>query len=109
MASGFRGTTFCFLVVLGSLASIASPPAVEMFMEKGMEAVETERYLDAIPYFDNIINLDPENSRAYAQRGRCHLLKEGRDLDRAMADFQRVAVRRGDIEGTLQAVEALLS
>ena len=58
---------------------------LEKLMDEAFEEVDEEK---AIVLFTKIINLDPENSEAYNNRGLYYLRND--ELDKAIADFSKV-------------------
>ena len=63
-------------------------PTIERHFKKGAEYYKSQNYISAIAQFNEIINLDPENSQAYGNRGLAYSRLD--EFELAIEDFSKV-------------------
>lgn len=68
--------------------------SVQDMFKDSMEKIEADKFDEALPALDDIINLDPLVTSAYLQRGRAHWEMHRWDL--ALKDFNRALVLAPD-------------
>jgi tetratricopeptide (TPR) repeat protein len=82
-----------------------TPSEAEKYANLGMAAYANSSYNEAISYFNQSIQLDPNNAYAYYYRGMVY--KSLGETEQAIADFQKCLTLNPDAE-TRQEVETYL-
>ncbi|MCB0794746.1 MAG: tetratricopeptide repeat protein [Flavobacteriales bacterium] len=68
--------------------------SVDELFAKGEEAYRAAEHAQAIGFYDQVLELDPEHMNAYLQRGFCNSLVKR--YDAAVKDFSAVIARKPD-------------
>ena len=76
------------------VTSVSTKADVETLFYKGEHAYRTGAYAEAIGYYTQVLEQDPDHLNAYLQRGFCHSVQH--EYQAAVDDFSAVIARKKD-------------